>query len=190
MLKQIAKYMTPLIQAKVSEINKHLGILCLTEDPSNLLMWAHYADNHRGFAMGIDDAHPVWNERKSSEDDLRHLRKVKYSSLRPSRPMAEYDFEAFILAKGDDWGYEKEWRIGKSLDDAAKRIPSSPFDICLFPLPSTAIRRIYVGARASPALRATLRSLSLQPRYQHLEMLQYQPHESQYGLVAHPFTGI
>ena len=30
------------------------GLLCLTRTPTNPLMWAHYADSHRGVVIGID----------------------------------------------------------------------------------------------------------------------------------------
>jgi hypothetical protein len=33
---------------------KNTGILSLTRTPTNPLMWAHYADKHRGIVIGID----------------------------------------------------------------------------------------------------------------------------------------
>lgn len=36
-----------------NEINK-VGVISLTEAKDNLLMWAHYADEHRGVAIGLD----------------------------------------------------------------------------------------------------------------------------------------
>lgn len=38
-----------------------IGILCLTESPTNLLMWAHYADSHAGFVLEL-----VLNPRSST----------------------------------------------------------------------------------------------------------------------------
>lgn len=32
-------------------MNDLIGLLCLTEKPDNLLMWAHYADSHAGFVV-------------------------------------------------------------------------------------------------------------------------------------------
>ncbi|MEJ8827109.1 DUF2971 domain-containing protein [Variovorax humicola] len=34
--------------------NRNVGVLSLTEDPINELMWAHYANSHSGFAVGLD----------------------------------------------------------------------------------------------------------------------------------------
>lgn len=35
------------------EADKYLGILCLTEKPTNLVMWAHYGASHTGFLIEL-----------------------------------------------------------------------------------------------------------------------------------------
>jgi K+-sensing histidine kinase KdpD len=40
------------------------------------LLWAHYADAHRGFAIEFDPYHPYFNRRRTDKDELYHLRKV------------------------------------------------------------------------------------------------------------------
>ena len=47
-----------------------IAILSLTEDRNNLLMWSHYADQHRGFVIGFDAKHNFINHRKSDADEL------------------------------------------------------------------------------------------------------------------------
>ena len=45
---------TPSIRKTVeSAFDAHIGVLSLTEKPDNLPMWAHYADEHRGFVMEL-----------------------------------------------------------------------------------------------------------------------------------------
>ena len=36
------------------DLNKQVGICCLTQDPFNLLMWSHYADSHRGMVVEFE----------------------------------------------------------------------------------------------------------------------------------------
>ena len=60
-----------------------VAILSLTEERNNLLMWSHYAHQHRGFVIGFKSSHDFINHKKSDEDQMRHPRKMKYSSLRP-----------------------------------------------------------------------------------------------------------
>lgn len=38
-------------------LGKKIGILSLTENPSNLLMWAHYANSNQGFVIAFDSSH-------------------------------------------------------------------------------------------------------------------------------------
>jgi hypothetical protein len=42
------------------------GILALTRTPTNPLMWAHYADNHRGLVIGIDAEAAGFAEEKNN----------------------------------------------------------------------------------------------------------------------------
>lgn len=44
---------------------RNFGILSLTEAPDNLLMWAHYADSHRGVVIGFDESHAFFKDRIS-----------------------------------------------------------------------------------------------------------------------------
>ena len=37
-----------------------IGVLSLTADPANAVMWAHYADQSRGVCVGIEFDHPFF----------------------------------------------------------------------------------------------------------------------------------
>ncbi|HBV6183205.1 TPA: DUF2971 domain-containing protein, partial [Klebsiella pneumoniae] len=51
-LKQ-AKWYT--INATRQQIMSTYGIVCLTPNPDNYLMWSHYSASHTGFCIGFDD---------------------------------------------------------------------------------------------------------------------------------------
>jgi Protein of unknown function (DUF2971) len=97
-------------------------ILCLTEAATNVLMWAHYASDHRGVVLqfgtpaGIDSP---WLRAK----------KIQYVSEPPAMADLEFlsDFlsgqisfdpkkiiEKFVYTKSQKWDYEQEWRIYRS----------------------------------------------------------------------------
>jgi hypothetical protein len=42
-------------------INSEIGILCLCENPKSVVMWSHYADEHKGFVVDFEseDNRPV-----------------------------------------------------------------------------------------------------------------------------------
>jgi hypothetical protein len=83
---------------------KELGILCLTSDPLNLLMWSHYANQHKGFCLGFDTMNKFF--RKAIQ--------VKYKQDVPIVDIFSRDkYQAVdeLLTKATDWKYEYEWRI-------------------------------------------------------------------------------
>lgn len=83
-----------------------IGVLCLTEEFDNLLMWSHYADQHRGVCFGID----------TTLLGGKVMRRVNYTDTVPVIDVREYvqgGSPACIdvsLAKCPAWSYEKEWR--------------------------------------------------------------------------------
>jgi hypothetical protein len=55
-------------------LNKLVGILSLTEKRDNLLMWAHYANDHQGFVIEFDDTHEYFHQKpRQSMPPLKFL---------------------------------------------------------------------------------------------------------------------
>ena len=50
------------IRQIVKELGRKQGVLCLSSDPKNVMMWAHYADNHEGLLLQFDFA-TIWQIR-------------------------------------------------------------------------------------------------------------------------------
>ena len=88
----------------------NVGIFCLSEVPDNLLMWAHYADSHRGFCLGF---------RRAADNILGQAAlPVTYSEDLPRLTAAHFDpltnphsADALWLTKSSSWSYEREWRV-------------------------------------------------------------------------------
>lgn len=106
------------IRRVVGSAGRKQGVLCLSSDPKNVIMWAHYADKHEGVVLRFDTRH--MGDQASHE--LRCFQ-VKYSLSFPQLPdylaaLREYrrgDLRAFtelwLCRKSRDWRYEKEWRF-------------------------------------------------------------------------------
>lgn len=81
------------------------GVLCLSEDPDDILMWSHYSAGHTGVCFEFEHL---------NEPFFGRCQKVNYSDKMPQvsalRSPAQEQIEAFILTKPIDWEYEKEWR--------------------------------------------------------------------------------
>jgi len=133
----IKEEVTAKIKASVQQMiesTKNSGILSLAEDPKNILMWSHYASEHKGVCVELD--------RNIDEDlgDEKKCRPVKYSKEYP-QPSIEDILKGdhaltdkVAYTKSIDWAYEKEWRVRRDKGD------------CLHPLPGP-IKSIILGAK-------------------------------------------
>ena len=161
--------MMPLLQETMArELEELLGVLCLSESPKSLLMWAHYADSHRGFVVQFDEASPFFDRRVSEDDELRHLRQVTYSSKRPSLTLSEVEDGSAFLMKGVEWEYEAEWRMIVPLADASHVMGTGPEAIHLFSFPAQAVTSVILGCRMLEAKKAEIQALlAALPQYAH-----------------------
>ena len=83
------------------------GILSFSRSWSSPLLWAHYADKHRGICLGFDVARA---------DEI--LKIVKYEEERLQLPdeLDEETAQQFLYTKSADWEYEEEVRVYTSRD--------------------------------------------------------------------------
>lgn len=175
--------------------NLHIGVLSLSENWNNLLMWSHYAANHAGIVLAFRADHPFFNQKKTPNDVIRHLRRVHYSEERPQIKLTdlldenltraektESFLSNFIYTKGANWKYEQEWRMLRELDAAEKHLGAH--DIYLFRFPPDALDQLIVGHRASSQLIETVQEiLTSGSRYSHVKLLQAIPDKQGYGLI-------
>ena len=162
----------------------HIGVLSLTENPHNLLMWAHYADSHQGFVIQFDASHKFFYQRKSKDDQLRHLRPVSYSRDRPSLTLSQVNGLDYCLAKSMDWSYEKEWRLIFSLADSNEKIKAEPYDVHLFKIPFEAMTSVIIGARSIAKTVSQIKEvLSANIDLSHISLFQMEVHEERFELV-------
>jgi len=142
-----------------------IGVLCLTTSPDNLLMWAHYAQNHTGICLGFDSgfepfstAHPVhYQEGRALVAPLNTVSREQQL------------VEKVLFVKSPHWRYESEWRCIKRpvrddenayYRDLYRQQPDKCEDIAQllaseggpgrYEFDVGALRRIYLGARMRP----------------------------------------
>lgn len=162
------------LQAKFGE---NYGIACFCENYESILMWGHYTDCHRGFALEFEPEHPMFSAKDFGQ--------VKYSSKRPSMEIKEY--WEIMLTKSLEWQYEQEHRLIKPLHELRKgeRYPGKQGHY--LPLPMEAIKAVFFGCRMSPSDQDKLiAGLSLASA-QHIESFVMKAHATDYALVAIPW---
>lgn len=88
---------------------KNIGVLCLTPRRDSVLMWSHYADEHKGFSIKFDipDSVPCTD--------------INYAKELPQHPLSFYyntgngnGFIKIQFTKHIDWKYENEVRVSVS----------------------------------------------------------------------------
>jgi hypothetical protein len=119
-------------------------VLCLTEIPDDLLMWAHYAGSHSGFVVGVDAEHGVF----TCPNKTYWPKKVIYSEKRPIVNISDFNAVDAYFTKSIHWQYEKEWRVfRRPVSVQSSRVDDNQFPIYLFDLPADAIKEIILGCR-------------------------------------------
>lgn len=104
------------------EIRKFLAtnkVLCLTETPDNILMWAHYAESHKGIVLrlrSIPENDSIFGIAKPVQyvdklPDLMSEDKIIALLSGSGRVSETVMMEKLIYTKSADWKYEREWRI-------------------------------------------------------------------------------
>lgn len=92
----------------MNRVFRNAGILSLSQDYKNILMWSHYANNHTGLCIEY--------ERLKSNSLGLLAYPVKYCKATPSllpSDITSYgnNFDDLWLTKSLDWEYEQEWRL-------------------------------------------------------------------------------
>ncbi|NWJ52963.1 MAG: DUF2971 domain-containing protein [Bacteroidetes bacterium] len=119
-------------QKNREDIDKIFGILSLTKQPLNYLMWSHYGNSHNGICLGFD-ATILYKVVGGT------ISPVVYNTEMPKMKLFG-DINDFHLkqlsTKSDIWTYEEEYRIVKSF--AAKQTISYPKEM---------LKEVYLGCK-------------------------------------------
>jgi len=165
-----------------------MGCLSLSGIPTNILMWSHYCQHHKGYVLGFDAKHEYFG---------LSVCPVVYSDVRPvHNPLKHENPGDIFYTKSKDWSYEQEFR--KYLH-FAEPIQTSyaknlvPFhnpelhtgpnqEIKLFPFPKGAIKCIILGWKSPPELEQTLRDALQHHAIGHVPVYRATPSPTKYEM--------
>lgn len=161
-----------------------LGVLSLVKDRrQDLLMWAHYAENHKGCVLEFDSTHEWFTTKHGSNrhELLGVLHEVRYSPTRPQVSLLDLG-KKDLLTKAECWGYENEWRILLNLRDCTTQTHGEKEVNGLFLVPREALTSVYLGVNIDPKDQEQF--LDLLPPGDRVELFQFRQDEQDYALVA------
>jgi len=176
---ELRKRLEDCMRNHIREENRRNCLLSVSKTANEPVMWAHYAEAHKGAAIGIDF------------DKLFKVHRVKYPEDR-HRPrfnlLHEFTTEkAWEIAstKSVAWSYEKEFR--SLFDDATLRNLAQQGLTCLrdfngkktwfLRLNPESIRKVVFGLYTEENLKSAIRMLIERPELQHVKLYQAQESE-------------
>lgn len=137
-------------------------ILCLTNDESNLLLWSHYADSHKGVVLGLNIDENIMKPCKvkyhTHDKRIETISKQLISELIKIGLRNEFNNQNikinenqlseiflntlfnYLFIKRNEWNYEKELRIVLRNDDKLLTNDS-------IPLESKLLKKVVYGIR-------------------------------------------
>ncbi len=144
-------------------LNSEFAVLCLSRNPSSVLMWSHYSNGHRGYVVELDEADHLFSGGESDPDKSLNLKRmgtlfdVKYSNHREVVRISDLDHSTLFGLKAAEWQYESECRVvrfQRSLESHEGTLRGR--------FQPSSIRRVMVGnsisAEALEEIKAVLRN--------------------------------
>lgn len=147
-----------------------LGVVSVSASREHPLLWAHYAGNARGFAVG-------YRARTKGKLEAVPAVPVTYTMERPQMPcIGETDWLSVLFTKSEHWAHEAEWRYVRMADDGG---------VGTMDIPPGAIVEVCLGPRMSEENRSVVlraaRSLRDQPKVYQARLM-----PDRYGLTFEP----
>lgn len=125
---------------------QNLGVFCLSELNDNILMWSHYADQHRGFCIEFVRSSGNWIGNFETTKPINYC---NYPEVDPFDSDGNIDasiHRKMLLTKAEDWKYENEWRLTYPQGDKEESLPGE-------------ISSIIFGLRMPDADKNTIRNI-------------------------------
>lgn len=159
------------------EIGRFFGIVSLTELPLSRLMWAHYADSHRGFvaefAAGEETTGYGFTFRMCAVGPVVAA-KVKYRPDFQQISKNAGNAHEVCWSKHPDWEEEKEWRIICPLQQSIARQVnrpggSEPLKRYLLSFEPRWLRSVIFGMRMEAGVKQRLCDMLGREEFKHVQ---------------------
>ncbi|WP_198160210.1 DUF2971 domain-containing protein [Photobacterium sp. J15] len=98
-------------------IDRKWGIFSLSSESLNVLMWAHYANNHRGFCLEFDSSNDFFGRAWQ----VKYVNKINCLDI---LELSEGDAFNALLTKTDEWSYESEFRVLVNVNNELDGLPN------------------------------------------------------------------
>lgn len=108
-----------------SDTYKKFGVFSMSQINDNILMWSHYADQHRGFCIELVRSPDNYLGNDECTGPVNYP--TKYPVIDPINSEGQIDpslKKIMLYSKSEDWNYEKEWRMIYQEGDTLNQLPA------------------------------------------------------------------
>ncbi len=176
------KWILESIEKTMDSLNEKFGIACFSRCPDIIQMWSHYAENHRGIVIGLEEDEFVGDRAKLVEVKYRKdMVMLPYTASIPMSKQVEKEYEKrFRIVMGrkeSGWSYEEEVRIYAELKEQDK---DGNYYV---EIPPSSIREIYLGLRSPETSEIIARALKQKKEFRHLKIFKMEKSTREYKLI-------
>ena len=175
-MKRVAKVASE-TNVEIRRIMADTTVFCLSETHDNLLMWSHYARNHKGAVVKFLSL-PEVDSPLISAQPVRysaHMPRLTFASLMDFDDARRSVLETITLSKSEVWAYEKEWRIIAALCDKAA-------DCEYLPYAREEVGAIYLGCNMLREDKDEIVDIA-RLQYANAKIFQAKKHEGEFALT-------
>jgi hypothetical protein len=150
----------------VKSLSDDFGVCCFAKDPLNPLMWAYYAESHRGMCLAFEFAdidQGYFEESSVYEVHYAKTPLVFDLLMLKDRPSILKKLVPFVTTKHEIWRHEAEWRY-VGLKEAKKPVA----------YPKESLKEVIFGARTPIETRTKVKAIcesnGLTPRFRSITL--------------------
>ncbi|NGF56982.1 DUF2971 domain-containing protein [Parapedobacter sp. SGR-10] len=160
--------------------NLNRGVTCFSKNSTNLLMWAHYADNHTGVCIGYDLL--ALREHVTAKNKESCLLPVDYQKkITPLKNFSSMDaVMAWFRTKNAVWRYEEEIRL------ISRPLTFDENNRSCFKIPTEIIKEVQFGFAICIEKKKNLITI-LKSRYPHVKLYDTKPDYNTFTLTVQEF---
>lgn len=148
----------------IKNAKKEFGITCFSKKYDDLLMWAHYADKHRGVVFKFD----ILEDTDFFMTPFHVIYSAKYPKYNYIRDK-DWLSKLLLETKSSDWKYEKEVRVMKR-------------GVGLYPIRKNALKGLIFGCQVLENQKIELIRLAKEYNWLNTEFLSSQIKQWEFGL--------
>lgn len=180
------KWLAPTIERQ----ENFFGFLSLSRSPTDVLMWTHYADEHKGICVGLSvdkiDAFILAQVDKGKRTFF-YRDPIEYVEERPRWNFVRDDtlemLEKSFVTKSSAWSYEQEERVFTTVDAKMKPfLPLSEGDRKVCFLKET-IREVWLGLNVPEEMRREVEKI-VRKSNSGIVMRQAEREKGKYSLIG------